>query len=131
MVAFAAEPEGRSQAALGEKFVLLADELRKNLLPGLYGDDVGQPDDPNLSGVAALLEPLHSMDVEQLRVDRSLVQAEKELFYALLRLFSFHSFLENEPVITPSTAIIRAETIKSMNLFVPGAISYTLRPERS
>jgi hypothetical protein len=33
------------------------------------------------------------MDVEQLRMDRSLVKAEKELFYALLRLSSFHNFL--------------------------------------
>jgi len=70
------------------------------------------------------------MDVEQLRVDRSLVQAEKELFYALLRLSSFHSFLENEPVITPTSGIIRAETIKSMNLFAQGAISYSIPPER-
>ena len=131
MVAFAAEAEGRSQTGLGEKFVFLADEFGKNLLPGLYGDDVRQPDNPDLSRVAGLTESLHTMDVEQLRVDRSLVQAEKELFYALLRLSSFHSFLENEPVITPTSAIIRAETIKSINLFAQGAISYTLRPERS
>ena len=53
------------------------DEFGENLLPGLHRDDMGQPDDPNLSRVAILPESLHTMDVEQLRVDRSLVQAEK------------------------------------------------------
>ena len=93
VVALAAETEGRRQSAFGQKLVILADQFRENLLSGLHDDDMPQSYDPDLSRVAVLAESLHTMDVEQLRMNRSLVKAEKELFYALFSLSSLHGFL--------------------------------------
>jgi hypothetical protein len=55
--------------------------------------------------VAALLNALHAMDTEQLRVDRPLVEAEVKVFYALFGLTSFHDALWSQVTYRQRTSL--------------------------
>jgi hypothetical protein len=96
VVALAAKLKRSRQPTLGQELVFFADQLSKDLIAGLNGNHVGEPDDPNLGLVALLRYPLNPVNVEKLRMDRPLVKAELKLFNSLFCASSLHGIL-NKP----------------------------------
>lgn len=126
MVALASEAKRGSQSGLGQQFVVFSNELGEDLVAVLKRDNMGKADDPDLGMVSALLDPPDPVDMEKLRVDRSLVQAELQLLYTLSGFSAFHINLVIRCLASTMLdlrAIIRTDRVSSMNFFALGTIS--------
>lgn len=93
MVPFAPKPERSCQPGLREQLSVLGDQLGQDLVATLDRNDVSEAYDPNLSVIPAPLDPFDMVNMEEFRVNRTLVEAEMKLFYPLYCLSSFHIVL--------------------------------------